>query len=95
MSELSFNSFFNGAKPFGLNVKVPERTMQQVGKTAGDIAGGVFDPIFSYLEENESVFNGDIVYETNKMNAAMFNISMAMGKEDVKTRGESSFDANF
>lgn len=95
MSDLSFNSFFNGAQPFGLNVKVPERTIQQLGKTAGDLAGGVLDPIFSYLEENENVFNGDIVHETERMRATMFNIANVMGSENIKINGESSFNANF
>lgn len=95
MSELSFNSFFNGTQAFGLNVKLPERTMKQIGKTAGDLAGGVLDPIVNYLEENDNVFTGNVQYETNKLHAAIFNTSMEMGKEHIKAKGDSSFDAQF
>lgn len=92
MSELSFTSFFNSAQTFGLNVKVPQRTMQQIGKTAGDVAGGVFEPLFSYLEENENVFSGDIVNQLNKTRSAAFNIALAM---DNAEKAKPSFDAKF
>lgn len=96
MSDLSFNSFFNGAQPFGMNVKLPEKTMQQIGKTATDVAGGVFEPIFSYLEENENVFSGDIVHELNKTRSATFNIAIAMNAADEKANGpKPSFDTKF
>lgn len=93
MSELSFTNFFNSAQSFGLNVKLPEKTMQQIGKTATGVAGGVFEPIFSYLEENENVFSGDIINELNKTRSSTFNIALAMNAADEKVNGpKPSFD---
>lgn len=93
MSE-SFTNFFN--KSFGLNVKMPERTMQQAGKTLGDTANGVLSPLFEYLEENENVFNGDINKEMNKLFANSFNIGAKMREEDVKVNGPTpKFDSKF
>jgi len=93
MSE-SFSSFFN--KSFGLNVKVPARTMQQAGKTLGDTASGVLSPLFEYFEDNEPVFNGDISKEINKIFVNSFNIGAKMREADVKVNGPTpKFDSKF
>lgn len=94
MSDMSFSNFFNNS--FGLNVKVPTRTIQQIGKTSSDVAGGVFEPIFTYLEENENVFSGDITHELNKLRTATFNTNLVMDAADEKVNGpKPSFDMNF
>lgn len=94
MAEASFNNFFN--KPFGLNVKSHERTLQLAGKTLTNTAGGVFEPLFTYLKENEEVFNGDIKKETNKYFASSFNIGARMQEEDIKVNGAPPrFDTKF
>lgn len=90
----SFNSFFN--QPFGLNVKVPERTLKQAGDTLSGTASGVFEPLFTYLEENENVFTGDISNEIRKINVASFNIGARMQAENVKVNGAvPKFDSKF
>ena len=88
MSDTSFNSFFNNTQRFGLNVKVPERTLQQIAKTTTDTAGGVFEPILSYLEENENIFSGDVTHEINKIRTANFNTTLIMDAADKATNGE-------
>ncbi len=94
MAETSFNNFFN--KSFGLNIKVPERTIKQAGQTLGNTAGGVFSPLFTYLEENEEVFNGDLIAEADKYFAASFNIGARMREADIKVNGEPpKFDSKF
>lgn len=96
MAEASFSSFFNNAQPFGLNVKVPEKTMRQIGRTAGNVAGGVFEPIFDYLEKNENVFSGDITKELNRLRAESFTTAQVMNMDDVKTNGpKPKFDVSF
>lgn len=97
MTESAFTNFFNNSQAFGLNVVTGhERTLQQVGQTAGNIAGGVFSPLFEYLEENENVFNGDLTTELNKTRVANFNMGLIMQAEDVKVNGQRpSFDARF
>lgn len=96
MSESSFTNFFNNSQTFGLNIKVPEKTLQQIGKTAGNAAGGVFEPLFTYLEENENVFSGDVMQELNKTYAQSFNTSLIMNAADEKVNGpRPKFDAMF
>jgi len=89
-------SFNRPYKPFGMNIKVPERTMQQIGDTLTNLAKAPSDPLFKFLEENEQVFNGDIVYEINKITAESFTIGAAMRMQDEKTNGNPpSFDMHF
>lgn len=95
MAESSFTSFFNNGQPFGLNVRVPERTIKQFGDTAGNVAGGVFEPLFSYLEENENVFTGDIAEKFKKTCAANFNMELTLGRENEKVNGRPTFDTQF
>lgn len=83
----SFSNFFNSGRTFGLNVKAPEKTLEQIGKTATNVATGVFEPLFTYLEENENVFSGDINHELNKLHSENFNTTMAMNAMDEKVNG--------
>ena len=92
-SEFSFNRPY---KPFGLNVKVPERTLQQAGETLSNLAKAPADPLFKFLEENEQVFNGDLNLQINKVNAQNFTIGSAMRLEEEKMNGmPPSFDMHF
>lgn len=96
MAESNFTNFFNSSQSFGLNVRVPEKSLKQFGKTAGDMAGGVFEPLFTYLEENENVFSGDLTKELNKKRVANFNMEMIMSATDEKTNGpRPTFDTIF
>lgn len=94
MAESSFNTF-NRAQPFGLNVKVPERTIKQIGDTAGNVAGGVFEPLFTYLETNDNVFSGDIAEQFKKTCAHNFNMELSLSRENEKINGRPSFDTQF
>jgi len=96
MAESSFTNFFNNSNTFGLNVKTSGGAVQQLGKTASNIAGGVLEPLFTYLEENENVFSGDISNEINKTRAESFNMSVMLSAADEKVNGEKpKFDAKF
>jgi len=96
MSDSSFVNFFNNSQTFGMNVRIPGRTLQQIGKTVGDTATGVFEPLFTYLEENENVFNGDITTELNKMHTENFNTQIMLNAADEKVNGSRPrFDARF
>jgi len=96
MTDASFNRPY---KPFGFNVKVPEvgeHTLRQMGKTLNEIVTGPVDPLFTFLAENEEVFNGDINFEINKAFAQSFTIGSAMRMEDEKINGmPPSFDMHF
>lgn len=96
MTEASFINFFNTARPFGLNVKGNSKTLQQVGDTLSKTAGGVLEPLFTYLEENENVFSGDITHELNKTRSATFNMAYIMNEADEKANGpKPTFDTKF
>jgi len=95
MAEQNF-TFNRPFKPFGLNVRVPERTLQQAGETLEEIIKAPAVPLFEFLEENESVFNGDVAFEINKTNAQNFTIGSAMRIEDEKVNGKNpKFDMHF
>ena len=95
MSDSNF-TFNRPYKPFGLNVKVPERTIQQAGETLEELVKSPAAPLFEFLEENESVFNGDVAFEINKTIAHNFTICSAMRMEDEKINGKNpSFDMHF
>ena len=86
MAEAGF-SFNRPYKPFGLNVKVPERTLKLAGETLENLAKGPTDPLFKFLEENEEVFNGDLFFQINRVTAQSFTIGSAMRMEDEKMNG--------
>jgi hypothetical protein len=88
MSEQNF-TFNRPFKPFGMNVKVPERTLKQAGETLEEIVKAPAVPLFEFLEENEGVFNGDVAFEINKVNAQNFTIGSAMRMEDEKMHGRT------
>jgi len=92
-SNFTFNRPY---KPFGFNVQVPERTLQQAGETLENLVKAPTDPLFNFLEENESVFNGDVAFEINRTTAQNFTIGSAMRVENEKVNGKNpSFDMHF
>ena len=96
MAESSFTGFFNSPQGFGMNIKLPEKTIEQIGKTGTNAAGKVFEPLFTYLEENENVFSGDITHELNKVRTANFNTTLAMDSADQIVNGSKpTFDTKF
>lgn len=96
MSQNSQFSFNRPYKPFGFNIQVPERTMQQAEQTLSNLVKSPAEPLFNFLEENEGVFNGDVAFEINKVNAQNFNIGSAMRIEDEKINGRPPrFDMHF
>lgn len=96
MAQSSFTNFFNSSQGFGMNVKIPEKTIEQIGKTGTNAAGKVFEPLFTYLEENENVFSGDLNHELNKLRAATFNTTLIMESADEKVNGaRPTFDTKF
>ena len=95
MEEQNF-TFNRPFKPFGMNVRVPERTIQQASETLEGIVKAPVVPLFEFLEENEEVFNGDVAFEINKTNAQNFNIGSAMRIENEKVNGKTpNFDMHF
>lgn len=67
-------------QPFGLNVKLPTRTIEQIKQTAQGTAGGVWEPIFSFINDNQEVFTGNVAEKIEKYNLMMFNIGSELRK---------------
>lgn len=64
--------------PFGLNVKVPTRTLKEAQKTLENQVSSLWTPIFDYLEKNEQVFNGDVTEQINQYNRQTYNLGAIM-----------------
>lgn len=64
--------------PFGLNVKVPTRTLKEAQKTLEKQISSLWTPVFDYLEKNEQVFNGDISEQINQYNKQTYNLGAIM-----------------
>jgi hypothetical protein len=91
-------TFFNQERfrTFGLNVRIPERTLKQAGATLGENAKNIVSPLFDYLEENDEVFTGNVANEIRKINLINFNIGAMMQFEDKSINGDNpSFDTHF
>ena len=97
--EESGTSFNRPYKPFGFNIKVPdigEKTIQLTEGTIKEIMSSPVEPLFTFLEENEQVFNGDINFEINRMFAQNFSLGSALRQEDEKINGmPPKFDMHF
>ncbi len=67
-------------KPFGLNIKVPTRTIKQTQETAQNTVNGLWQPLFNFIDENQAVFKGDIAKEIEKYNLMSYNVGAALRK---------------
>lgn len=71
-------------KPFGMNVKLPTRTIQQGSDTLKKAVGGLFNnPFGEFFDQNKEVFNGDVYSEIEKYDMLCFNIGNQLRKADV------------
>lgn len=64
--------------PFGMNVKVPERTIQQVAETSKKLVDGLVNPFGAAFEQNRQVFSGDVYNEIMKFEQLNFNIGQQL-----------------
>lgn len=82
------NAFKNGnnnlrpSKPFGLNVKVPERTLKQLGETVKTNTTSGVTNIFNYLAKNEQVFDGTVSRQLDNFFVQQFNTERIMADAD-------------
>lgn len=75
-------------QPFGMNIRLPERTIQQAQESATGAVSSLFSPIFNYLDENENVFTGDVANEINKYN----RLTYALGAAARDGKAQVTFD---
>ena len=67
-------------QPFGMNIKVPTRTIKQTKETAQGVVNNLWEPLFNFIDENQNVFTGDVANEIEKYNLMMFNVGSALRK---------------
>lgn len=65
-------------QPFGLNIRVPEKTLKQFEKTAEGSVNGIWEPLFNFIDENQNVFTGDVSRQIAKYNAMQYNIGAVL-----------------
>lgn len=77
--------------PFGLNITLPKKTIQEVQKVAQqEIENITVNPWAEYLEENDKVFSGEVAKEIRKYQAQIYALGQVM-REGQPT---STFKAN-
>lgn len=75
--------------PFGLNVRVPTRTLQEAQRTLETQVSNLWNPVLNFLEENEKVFNGDVSQMIDVYNRQTYNLGAMMREASGETH---SFD---
>jgi len=78
------------SKPFGLNVRVPERTIQQISETVKTNATSGVNTIFKYLEKNENVFDGTVARQLDNLFVQDFNTKQIL-KNAENTENKATF----
>ncbi|MCR5262085.1 MAG: hypothetical protein K6C94_09665 [Candidatus Gastranaerophilales bacterium] len=76
MLENNLSNFFN--KPFGLNVKVPTRTLQQAKETAVKAVNSLWEPVVDYFDKADNVFSGNVQEEIAKYNRQAYSLGVIM-----------------
>ena len=61
-------------QPFGMNIKMPVKTIRQIEQTAESRVNGIFEPLFNFIEDNQNVFTGDVSRQIDQYNALQYNI---------------------
>lgn len=97
-NSLNNNAFQRGSnnlrpsKPFGLNVKVPERTIKQIGETVkSNTTSGIVN-IFNYLKVNEQVFDGTVERSLDSLFVQQFNTERLMAAADPNANVGRKFE---
>ena len=70
------SNLFN--KPFGLNVHVPTRTLQQVKDTATKAVSSLWEPVTDYFDKADNVFSGNVQEEIAKYNRMAYSLGVTM-----------------
>ena len=68
-------------QPFGMNIKVPVKTIKQVEKTAEGTVSGLWEPLFNFIDTNQQVFNGNVANEIEKYNLMQYNLGAALRRD--------------
>ena len=74
-------------QPFGLNVALPQKTIQEIQKIAKEELEEItVNPFINYFEENDKVFSGEIADEIDRYRAQLFSVNQLMNKNQPKSK---------
>ena len=74
-------------QPFGLNVALPQNTIQEIQKIAKEELEEItINPFIDYFEENDKVFSGQVENEIDKYRSQLYSLKVLMnGNKPVST----------
>ena len=65
--------------PFGLNVALPSKTIEEVKKVVKQEALNISaNPFVDYLEQNDKVFSGEVAREIRKHQSQIYTLGQIM-----------------
>ena len=65
--------------PFGINIEIPKKSIQEVKKVAQqELANVSVNPFLEYLGENDKVFSGEVASEIRKYQAQIYSLGQIM-----------------
>lgn len=65
--------------PFGLNITLPKKTIEEVTKVAQqEIENMTVNPFVDYFEENDRVFSGEVAKEIRKFQSQIYSLGQVM-----------------
>ena len=77
--------------PFGLNITLPKKTLEEIQKVAKQELENIsVNPFTEYLEKNDEVFSGEVAGEIRKYQAQIYTLGQVMREGQAK----SSFNMN-
>ena len=77
--------------PFGLNITLPKKTLQEVQKVAQQEIGNIsVNPFLEYFKENDKVFSGQVAKEIRKYQSQIYTLGQVMREG----KSSSSFNIN-
>ncbi len=65
--------------PFGININLPKKTIEEVKKVAQQEAENLtVNPFLNYFEENDKVFSGEVASEIQKYQSQLYALGQVM-----------------
>ena len=72
--------------PFGLNIALPQKSIQEVQKVAKqELENITVNPFIEYFEENEKVFSGQVAKEIRNCQAQIYALGQVMREGQPKS----------
>ncbi len=73
-------------QPFGLNVALPQKTIQEIQKIAKEELEEItVNPFINYFEENDKVFSGEVADEIDRYRAQLYSVNQLMNKNQPRS----------